>query len=445
MIPDAEGRGGPPPTTKIPNNSTLIVANLAHLKSFIPETSRTGLFNIKALDFVHDTRHKTNFHARGPTRMLMWTLDSDKRTLLPRTVFARAKLAAFLEAECHVEEIVGFLPSTKGAQRETLLNIESSKRVSRCMAENKIYMPSNRRPTQLNDLPYLSDVPRNWHRELQELEEKFEARRLSQFVGIPPGPIVNRRSKGVKKDGRILSPEYSRMTTLRTALKAKGVKKTKLEGLLQKQAEIDKLDLEACNENISDKTREQMQEKMDTVNKDLKFELEKLHEKEIYSYRFFDDDRRALSMNPPLLMWDQRSAEPLIPEPSEFSNSKKLCLLDFQPKMSNQLPRMTSEQSLYFDMIATALLGSKAPKSLKSLNTVGPGAYEALVPHVAAIRDPRKGGRRDVDSVRVRTMTPEMLHGLAVAWDNWAFKPPLADVLTQYGMNQEIIARKGIA
>ena len=166
--------------------------------------------------------------------------------------------------------------------------------------------------------------------------------------------------------------------------------------------------------------------------------------KQLTKLIFLDDDRRAFAMNPPLLMWDRRKADPLLAREDEFYAPGQVALLDFQSKTTDEFP-MTQEQSIYFDMISTSLFAPRGPATPKHLKTMAPGAFEALVPQVPAIRDPRKGGRYDVETVRVRAMTAEMIHGLALAWDNWVFKPSIEDALVTFGNNFEDRAtmRKG--
>ena len=86
---------------------------------------------------------------------------------------------------------------------------------------------------------------------------------------------------------------------------------------------------------------------------------------------------------------------------------------------------MNEKQEDYFDDIATHLMSVRGPATLHHLNKLAPGAFEALASKVPALRDPRKGGRRDIDFVRNRTLTPEVFHGLALAWDQWLFMPGL--------------------
>ena len=452
LLHDAEGYGGPPPTTEEPNNSILIIANLAGQRSKVIEESRAAMSaHLKAIDFSHAVRHQSGFQKYGPGRMLMWLSDEDKRPLLPRTVGYRGKLSVYMEANLKLEEIVGFpYASDAKIRREDALNIQSSKQVAKRMQEKNIKIPLHRQARPGDSISDLSKVSRNWHRELQDLEEGFQRGKFNQYVEGPAAELIDgdmpraRSQKAKKRNLVTFTPEYNRMMTLRYVANGQNVTIDRINTMLKTQEEIDKMDLELHRDNIKAEDQEEIVKAIDSRIQDFKDELETLTAKQLKALLFLDDDRRAFAMDPPLLMWDRRNAEPLTAHEDEFYAPGEIALLDFQPKSIDRFP-MTSEQSFYFDLISTSLFGPAGKTTLKHLKTIAPGAYEALVPEVPAIRDPRKGGRYDIESVRVRAVTPEMIHGLAVAWDKWVFKPPLEDTLTQFGTNFEerTTSRKG--
>ena len=453
LLHDAEGYGGPPPTTEETNNSILIIANLAGQRHKVVGEPRAALSaHLRAFDFSHAVRHRSGFQSYGPTRMLMWLSDEDKRPLLPRTVGYRGKLSVYMEANFNLEEIVGF-PHASDAKirREDALAIESSKRVAKRMEENDIKIPLHRQARPGDRISDLSKVSRNWHRELQELEEAFQRGKFNHYVEGPAAESIDedmstaRSGKAKKRRTVILTPEYKRMMTLRHVANGQNVTIDRINTILKTQEMTDKLDLELHRDDIKVLEQEEIIKALDSKIQNLKDELETLTAKQTKTLYFLDDDRRAFAMDPPLLMWDRRNAEPLSAKEDEFYAPGEMALLDFQPKTTDEFP-MTSEQSIYFDLISTSLFGPTGKATtLKHLKTIAPGAYEALVPQVPAIRDPRKGGRYDIESVRVRAVTPEMIHGLAVAWDKWVFKPPIEDALTQFGTSFEerITSKKG--
>ena len=370
--------------------------------------------------------------------MLMWLSDEDKRSLLPRTVGYRGKMAVYMEAHFNLEEIVGFPhASDSSIHREDALDIESSKRVAQRMREKDIKIPPHRQ-VRLEDRRYdLSQISRHWHKELQELEEGFRAGKFKQNVEEPAatsddGHIA--RSENGKRRGRksqIYTPEFKRMKVFRNVINGENATIDKINSILKSQERIDKMDLDLHREDIKPSEREEMIKALNASIQDYKSELRSLTKKQLTRLYFLDDDRRAMAMNPPLLMWDRREAEPLLAREDDFHTPAQIALLDFQPKMVDEFP-MTLEQSIYFDLIATSLLSPAGHAGLERLKTTAPGAFEALVPQVPAIQDPAKGGRYDIDSVRARTMMPEIFHSLALAWDNWAFKPSIGSTIVDF-------------
>ncbi len=444
LLHDTEGSGGPPPTTEEPNDLILIIANLVGLRHKVLGESRAAMSaHLKAIDFSRAVRHRSGFQKYGPTRALMWLSDADKRPLLPRTVGYRGKLSVYMEANFDLEEIVGFPhASDSELRREDALEIESGKQVAKRMQENNLKIPLHRQVRPEDTRSNLSDVSRLWHKELQELEKGFQAGRFGQYGEKPAaksnnGDVSRAENGKLKNTNRLnVTPEYKRMMALRGVANGQNVTLDRINTFLKKQEKIDRMDLDLHRENITPSEKEEIIKTLDSDIQEYKDEQETLTVKQMKTLSFLDDDRRALAMDPPLLMWDRRKAEPLLAREDDFYAPSKVALLDFQPKTTNEMP-MTPEQSIYFDLISTSLFSPRGQATLRHLKTMAPGAFEALVPQVSAIRDPRKGGRYDIDSVRARVVTPEMIHGLAVAWDNWAFKPPIEDALTRFETNFE--------
>lgn len=130
---------------------------------------------------------------------------------------------------------------------------------------------------------------------------------------------------------------------------------------------------------------------------------------------------------PPLLLWDRRTAEPLSVHEDEFYNPTKLVLLDFQPLSPNPY-QITSAQSATFDLVVGGLL-NHLNNTIYCLNSLAPGAANAIISRVSALQDPHKGGRYDLSDFRVRCFTPEMIYEIFQAWDNWLFKPQISEMV----------------
>ena len=408
-------------------NPILLVANHGHGKVRAEDHSVGVEAVMQAYTHAYNFRHNKSFHTYGPTRMLLWLADSDKRTLLPRTVAYRSKVALSLELSMHVEEVVGGPPLESKARREDALEIKSGERVAERTKEEGIVLPPRRQLAYEATFGKSSaGTTRDWHQEFQELTEGFKTLKYSQFVGESPKPLIDTRGRKQKTLKEIpFTPEYKRFQHLKGIFNRANVNHNRADKYVQMQEEIDRLDLKAHSTDIDMEQRNELLRVLDAKIQDFKASLEDLREAELQKITFLDDDRRAFAMDPPLLMWDRRKAEPILAEDDEFYHlNKPMALLDFQPQPKSIMDfPMTEKQEDYFDDIATHLMSVRGPATLHHLNKMAPGAFEALTPKVPALRDPRKGGRRDIDFIRNRTLTPEMFHGLAMAWDQWLFKP----------------------
>lgn len=446
LIPDLRGLEDAASKATGPNNSLLIVANMS--SSLGNQRPRHGYghdSHFQIMEFTNSLRSESGFHAHGPVRMLMWLTDVEKQAIVPRTIHHRRKLSLHLEMTSHVEEIVGGVPSRqKLQQREDFLDLESSKKVAKRMLKESIQIPSDRQDGTQKLIENISsdtdryigpggihsDVSREWHKDLQTLERDFDEGKFPQFIGGQPSIVEKARRW---KDPRTYTPEFVKMVTMQRTFKAQQKKKNEVEVLLQEQAEIDSLELNAYREGLDDMQRRANWEILNRRTQEFKARMSIISSSRAAQFEFLVDDRRAFAREPPLLLWDRRTAEPMIARAEEFYTPKQLALLDFQPYFPNPFP-MTGQQTAYFDRVMTSLF-SHASQSPTSLKHLAPGAVETVIPRVPALQDPRKGGRRDLDELRVRCMTPEMAHGLAIAWTNWAFKPSLTSMMNDFSHN----------
>ena len=419
-------------------NATLFLVNATGRQI---RTSRDESYRISdavALRFASASRHSNAFHARGPTRLLLWCDDSEKSTVLPRTVESRRKLATLIESHCHTEEVVGFGTAVKGAQRDQSLIAKSGKLVRSRMLEKNILTPPGRDITE--EAGGYSGISRYWHEELRDLEARFEAREISQFEGLPPGPLVHNSKRGKPKaeDKLETTPEYRRLIYLQRILTGQNVALAQVQTFVDEQAAIDALDLRSYATSLNKSEKEALIGEIDRRTRTLKDSVSRLSMNKRKQFNCLTDDRHALEMAPgPLLMWDKRSYEPLTAAQTEFHHPRNLALLDFQAKPQGSLP-LNNEQSLFFDFLTSALFAVKASHDLSTLKHVAPGAYEDLVPKVKELGDARKGGRRHREGLRNRTLTPEMLWRLTIEWDQWTFKPEMRDLVGLFKGNEAL-------
>ena len=419
------------------NNSLLIIANLSSASSK-PRLNSSISAHLAIIDYIHQIRSNQNFQASGPVRMLMWMNDSYKSAILPRQVHHRRKLSVEIEMTCHVEEVVGRPASRVKFRREGFIDIESSERVAREMVRRNIQIPFHRQDeTQRqvqkelsisageNTTPSkythtLADTPRNWHTHLIQMEQAFQNSEfhgpIAEPVSLKPKPKPKSEREETFKD----SEQLREIRIMRSRYKAQKKQKDALGDFLRAQEVIEK--------DIQNQTPNELQrQKKLNELKQLKLRLERVPKAVREAFYYTVDNRRAFNQDPPLFMWDRRTAEPIIAQDDEFWNPTTLALLDFKPKLPNEIP-VTSMRTESFNLLMAALF-TNSSSTLHCLNSLAPGAAEAIAPNVPALRNPRKGGQIDLSDLRVRCFTPEMIHEIVQAWEDWPFKPTITEMI----------------
>jgi transcription factor 1 len=138
------------------------------------------------------------------------------------------------------------------------------------------------------------------------------------------------------------------------------------------------------------------------------------------------DVDEALGLQSPVtrLQWDERPFHPLLVHPDEVWPTSRMSLVDIQPK---PVPAGQDVSFLeHFGDFLVALL-EKAHLSLpEALEAICPGASEIMA-EVPALMDPKKGGRLNMNELRVRMLTLEMVDGLCKAFKEWPFRPEGSD------------------
>ena len=422
----------------VPNRSLLILANMAMIKK---STGRVQDSHKQILEFIRALQGGTDLHSNGPVRMLMWMRDAVKSPFVPRTVQHRRRLTVLTEMSCDAEEVAG--DESRVINREHRLDFDSSLRTMKRMEEQGIRVPPSRlgkiacevrdASSRLSskDVEKLSiaddptnEVLRDWHQEWRELEQAFEIGKFSQIVGGPPG-IAKRHAR--KPSGAKYSPEYERLRSLQHQETFQRKRKLALEDVLREVEKMDAMDLEISQADLDETQRQSKLEELDRRISQYKVFQEKFPSSKLLQCNFISDNRKASEQRPPLLQWDNRSAEPIGVTKDEFYLQQPLALLDFQPKSPRQF-QLTPIQWQYLEVITEYLFGAPGHSIVTALNAIAPGAADAIIPQVPALQDPRKGGRRDSEQLRVRVLTLEMLRGIVLAFEEWPFGPSLVEL-----------------
>lgn len=451
------------------NDSLLLIANVGDpLRPRLrgPATSHVRLFH-----YLNNIKFKQNFQTHGPVRLLLWMQDAEKRAILPRTVSHRRKLSLQAEMSCHIEEIVGGPASQTNQRREDILDINSSRQVAEAMAKQNIRIPYERQDEAqrivienllsangdqrtLTETPIkLASTHRAWHTDLEQMKEDFRDGKFPEYEDQRTPLLTECKAEAADtklkaekgKKSRIKpprTPEYLKLRELQRVLDGQIKTNGQVSSFLRQDELIKCLESEIHNQTLDEVQRQRKANKLKRLTEDLKRSLEKVPKTVREAFWYISDNRRAFNQNPPLLMWDRRTAEPLVASEDEFYNPTCLALLDFQPRVSDPFPMSLIESSL-FQVLASTLF-SNGCNTLYYLNSLAPGATEAIAAKVPALRDLSRGGRQDLWELRARCFTPDMFYGITKAWESWPFKLPLMELMSTLPArtNEEVIYEK---
>ncbi|KAL8836752.1 MAG: hypothetical protein Q9170_002781 [Blastenia crenularia] len=421
-------------------NTTVPLANMS-------PRSKDKSGDIKLDDWGKEVMFNSGFHTGGPVRMLMWGTDKLMSHVLPRTTALRTKLSLKLEMTSYVEQVVSAdepLPATNTKLRPWAIDLMSGQQVVRRMQDAGIVVPETRQTalyqkarerllqSQGSDggsqSAEIGAQLRGWHQELNNLMQRFENGEFAQAEGTNAGEPRQRFPRGTKPKP---TPEFARLVQLERNLTHNHNRAKATEELLQEQAEIDSLDVQAFQSRLENPQQAALEAELQERKEKLRERVKNSAGKHIrMEFERFRHDRKAYNQDPPLLMWDQRKAEPLKAYKQEFSTDNCLGLLDIEPRKPLRYP-MTMNQEKLFSVLMNNLF-VRGTDNLSALNHVAPGAYEAITPKVPALTDPTRGGERDLRDLQITRLTPEMAYGLVMAWLEWPFKPTLTELLHQH-------------
>ncbi|CAE7210216.1 hypothetical protein PTNB73_09192 [Pyrenophora teres f. teres] len=137
------------------------------------------------------------------------------------------------------------------------------------------------------------------------------------------------------------------------------------------------------------------------------------------------DERLAIRAPPsPRIQWDSRPFEPLTMRANEAWPQCQLCLISAEP-----IPKQPGQTLDYPEWVHDFVFGlySQPSESInEALDKMQHGLSD-IIDDCPSLKDPSKGGRLQMNHLRVRMLTKEMVHELIQAYQNWPFKAPGSD------------------
>lgn len=415
------------PRRDLPNDSLLLVANLAQVhRAHSPGYRRSSLLMYL---FLQAARLYSGLQAYGRVRMLVWTNDTDKKLILPRSVMGRWKYS--VQADLALEsafEIAGLdehAGMRKQWRRDRSFDLSRSVEVTRGMLQRGVRTPPERKGQLQKEAEAIIEgkaesedafdgVKRTWHAELEALEQGFREGAFSRWQTTNSSGEQTRQKKGAR---RAHTPEYQRLFALRHFARRNAKVRAAFMDRVDESREPYQVNKESPSGDAvpqPDTTSES------TASFELKSDLDDLSSLERLGAEAYRDETLAARMKPPLLLWDRRIDEPLIIHESDFYPRQGMALVDLHPKPG--APHL-SEPHAYetHEYIVSRLFSNPRQTVGRAIESLAPGAFEALTPHVPALRDPAKGGHPDLN-FRARLITTQMIEGLFDAWIHWPFR-----------------------
>ena len=432
------------------NDSLLILANLTSTKGTGARLRGSASATNLQL-YVRGMMHLENsLHHYGLVRMLAWLPDDEKLAYLPRTITDRRKFSLKMDLAAHVNEVAGGLVEPgprRPTQRQHDLAIESEQRLAQRVKHSGVWDPETRRPPatappwyeiglgtdaieQLRRLP--QKLP--WQVELLALEDAWckREKEVQRTLAKASESLRGQRDKPPENLG-ILRTKF--LTTRKATVVAQEWGK--------RQSELDRRDVALHRAGQIPSRVAAQKEEIQREAATLHAEMEEGRRDLAELAKRYIDDRRGFEQNPSLLQWDRRPAEPLVVTDDEFYPPKKMALLDLTPNPGGLQKLDDFDKRTCFRYLCSALWRRPAQSVLNDLPTVVQGGLDEFCERVPDLRNLLKGGNPNLDDLRVRTMSPELLVQLVLALETWPFRLPTHEMIMNEGGRNVSQHKKG--
>ena len=388
------------------------------------------------------------FHAFGPVRMLLWGLRDDINSCLPKSTRHIGKSTKYIDKVSTVTEVVTppLVPRESvgtSSGREPRYTFQSLVKAMKNTRKNGVEYPLHRRG-DIHD--FADDIDKisegTGILSIAQCTEylKEQVSKGKSAVGLLPDSVITTylEQKALDIDPDIYpddgaievrGPDGALIPERRVVNRRKGL--TTRYNFLQTQKDdvvdvgeaIYRLECQILSMGAQDQ-KESALESLSELNKAFDAGV-KARAANLRGQIFADlDDRISLSSPVPRLSWDVRPYEPLLMQTDEVWPSNRVSLVDVEPKM---IPNGQSAETLeWFQDFIIGLFMRPTASLPEALETIQSGATD-LIERVPILRDPAQGGRLDMNHLRVRMLTLDMIDDLCNAYRDWPFRVPNAD------------------
>lgn len=430
------------------SNNTLLVTG-----SFMwdPPAKGMGFDSIgkQMLVMLTDSaRTHERIHKAGPVRSLIWGTEDDFRSSIPRSHYKYSKFTFAMNYLARNIQVVTPDHGPKGTGGLTIgrlpqQEIQSVIRALRRGTENGMELPAHRRE---NIHDFADDIARQNVEQGKDADARLNIQEISEYLTrqLRAGKSVrgvdweqniknNISMMAVEKDpsifyvkewkarGMEVTPEWkenAQKMRLTLALARSSLKKRMLAEKLADQAEA--LFDRECEVLTMEEGPEKEAAKAELETMDAELEAAcRVQGHAPYDPISEVTERLSLKSPVPRLEWDSRPYEPLVMQKNEVWPQKRAFLIDSEPYAvpAGQDPGW---YFWVFDFMVGLFQNTNA-SVIKALDTLQPGAA-SLVDNVPSLRDPKRGGRWNLNHLKVSMLTNEMISDLCQAYHDWLFK-----------------------
>lgn len=408
------------PRLEQPNNTLLVIANV----SFSPKKPYRGFASLTQMvtyQFLSAMKAHSLFQKYGLVRMLLWINDEEKTLILPRSMASRRKVGIEAEIICSkVEEVASSADETGRWVREHSLILDSARKVVEKMKKSGIQTPPGRESKTMQELSSNGGEAR--HKLWTECDSFMNELRVFERAD-------NSGYLDTMKNGREIRDRMKKMRYTKLSIEHQARDRAQILDEFD-ALYVERRALATARGPEADIRREALVKR----EAEWAFEVANLSENNMNEIRVCCQNRLALHIDPPLLLWDRREYEPLKLHKDEFSPQQEMCLLDLQPQ--SIWPILRKDYPENYDILEYMLssLFATAAQSLKDgLKGLVPGAYEWIDQECKIIKDPLQGGNPDLSKLCVRLLTIDMLQEMVEAWSRWPFRPSKFEMLSRTG------------
>jgi transcription factor 1 len=423
-----------------PNDTLLVTVNLG----FYPRKQYIGFVSVASL-VVHQllsaSRAHSIFQGYGQIRMLIWMHDFEKRMVLPRLLPLRSKSSLEAEISCkYIHEIAGSDQEEETYRREHELDRISMQRTAAKMAADGLVTPPHRMTRlerEINEeakhnASHGGGIRRPYLDELEDLTGRLERKEVALSHDKQGNAQYYEGSTSRRKPGHQATKEWLRFLALTYRLTTENKSFDLLDA---KMSEYEKLQTQwtELKKSTAGEKEQRMTEIEDAIvawRKDV--EMQPYRVQKDIMWRL--EERRCAHNEPPALMWDRRTAEPLVARAEEFAPAQTMALLDIQPRTIWPVLQGEGLSNYdFFEFMLTVMFSVSKQSVREGLKTLAPGADEWIMPRCPSLTDTENGGVVNPDLLSVRSLTERQWREIFECFMAWPFRPTRGQLLSRVG------------